>query len=572
MKNKKIALQFIALSLLISSFIACDKDFSNIESDIINSDNATNFDILSLKENHPEFSEVIAYTDVVGPVQTNNGSGINTLGIYDDVYGRTTASFVTQLTTSSFDPDFGGDDFQQIDSVVLRLPYYSLVTDVDDDGNVTYEIDSVIGRDNIRLRIFENEYFIRDFDPTADFDESQTYYSDMTASGSESISPLEGEEMTFVKYNRNTEEFETISNEIEINENGYVLETENEDGEIEITERLSPGIRILLDAEFWQNKIIEREGDAVLSSQNNFSDYFRGLYFKAEPINDDGSFLILNTASQNANITIYYTKSTASTTGDAEDTEQATFVLRFGPNRINFMENDFSNTPVTNGNSNEGDSRLYLKGGPGSVAKIKLFEGENVDDIPEMNNFETFKNLFVETDEEGKFIKSKRLVNEANLVFYVDDETLNSNFEDPNNEPNRIFVYDVDNKTPLFDYSLDVTNSTLPSFSKYNHLGPLQRDEETERGIKYKIKITDHINNLLLRDSTNVDLGLAVSMNVNLEGSFLQPKEKTSGNDELSVPISSILSPRGTILYGSDTESQNEDKRIYLEIYYTEPN
>ena len=61
-------------------------------------------------------------------------------------------------------------------------------------------------------------------------------------------------------------------------------------------------------------------------------------------------------------------------------------------------------------------------------------------------------------------------------------------------------------------------------------------------------------------------------MNVNLEGSFLQPKEKTSGNDELSVPISSILSPRGTILYGSDTESQNEDKRIYLEIYYTEPN
>ena len=160
MRNKKIALQFIALGLLISSFIACDKDFSNIESDIINSDNATNFDILSLKENHPEFSEVIAYTDVVGPVQTNNGSGINTLGIYDDIYGRTTASFVTQLTTSSFDPDFGGDDFQQIDSVVLRLPYYSLVTDVDDDGNVTYEIDSVIGRDNIRLRIFENEYFI----------------------------------------------------------------------------------------------------------------------------------------------------------------------------------------------------------------------------------------------------------------------------------------------------------------------------------------------------------------------------------------------------------------------------
>tara|TARA_Y100000780_G_C13621193_1_gene392606 strand:- start:148 stop:801 length:654 start_codon:yes stop_codon:yes gene_type:complete len=215
---------------------------------------------------------------------------------------------------------------------------------------------------------------------------------------------------------------------------------------------------------------------------------------------------------------------------------------------------------------------LYLKGGPGSVAKIKLFDGENVDDIPEMNNFETFKNLFVETDEGGKFVKSKRLVNEANLVFYVDDETLNSNSEDPNNEPNRIFVYDVDNKTPLFDYSLDVTNSNLPSFSKFNHLGPLQRDETTDRGIKYKIKITDHINNLLINDSTNVELGLAVSLNVNLESNFLQPKQKSAGNNELSVPISSILSPRGTILYGSNTESQNEDKKVYLEIHYTEPN
>merc|ERR1712159_498715 len=108
------------------------------------------------------------------------------------------------------------------------------------------------------------------------------------------------------------------------------------------------------------------------------------------------------------------------------------------------------------------------------------------------------------------------------------------------NEPNRIFVYDVDNKTPLFDYSLDVTNSTLPSFSKYNHLGPLQRDETTERGIKYKVKITDHINNLLINDSTNVELGLAVSLNVNLEGNFLQPKEKNTDNDQLSIPISSI--------------------------------
>lgn len=552
----------------MTSFIACDKDFSTLESDIITSDVATNFDVLRMSETNPEFTDIITYTDVIEPVQTN-GLGLNSIGIYDDVaYGRTTTSFVSQLTTSSFISDFG--EQVKIDSVVLYLPYFSSIEDIDDDENITYEIDSVFGREPFRLSLFESNYFIRDFDPDAEFDEIQPYFSNMSASTSEIISEasLEGVELTFVDYNEDTGEFDPIDNTIEISEEGYVLTAseENEDGEEEVTSRNQfPGIRVLLDTTFWHNKIISKAGDPVLEGQNTFSEYFRGLYFKAEPINDDGSFIILNTAGQTSNITIYYTRLIANSDEEGA-TEQATYTLNFGPNRINFINNEFT-TVINDGDDVNGDARLFLKGGEGSIAKFKLFNGTDLDDDDDsMNTFEAWKSDFVETDSEGNFVRAKRIVNEANLVFYVDQNLVDGD------EPDRLFLYDVDNKQPLDDYFIDISNSGLPSLSKSTHLGPLQRvdDEPDGDGIKYKFTITEHINNLLLRDSTNVELGLAVSLNVNLEDLVTQRQVQTGDNSDFTVPVSSVISPRGTVLHGSNTE--DSAKKVYLEIYYTEPN
>jgi hypothetical protein len=568
MNKNKFTLQLGVLCFLVTSFIACDKDFSTLESDIITSDVATNFDVLRMSETNPEFTDIITYTDVIEPVQTN-GLGLNSIGIYDDVaYGRTTTSFVSQLTTSSFISDFG--EQVKIDSVVLYLPYFSSIEDIDDDENITYEIDSVFGREPFRLSLFESNYFIRDFDPDAEFDEIQPYFSNMSASTSEMISEasLEGVELTFVDYNEDTGEFDPIDNTIEISEEGYVLTAseENEDGEEEVTSRNQfPGIRVLLDTTFWHNKIISKAGDPVLEGQNTFSEYFRGLYFKAEPINDDGSFIILNTAGQTSNITIYYTRLIANSDEEGA-TEQSTYTLNFGPNRINFINNEFT-TVITDGDDVNGDARLFLKGGEGSIAKFKLFNGTDLDDDDDsMNTFEAWKSDFVETDSEGNFVRAKRIVNEANLVFYVDQNLVDGD------EPDRLYLYDVDNKQPLDDYFIDISNSGLPSLSKSTHLGPLQRvdDEPDGDGIKYKFTITEHINNLLLRDSTNVELGLAVSLNVNLEDLVTQRQVQTGDNSDFTVPVSSVISPRGTVLHGSNTE--DSAKKVYLEIYYTEPN
>ncbi|MBU2928003.1 DUF4270 domain-containing protein [Winogradskyella psychrotolerans] len=575
MKKNRIVLQIISFGLIILSFIACDDDYATLESDVINGGIATNFDI------DTDQYDVITYTKALAPVQTNRLQ-LTTLGIYDDIYGRTTSSFVTQLTPTTYNPDFG--DEAKVDSVVVTLPYFSTITGTDDDGNLTYSLDSVISKgedySKIKLSIFENNYFIRDFDPTAGFGEQQAYFSDKTASASETIATtaLEGTELTFVDYDDNTGSIMTVvGNEIDINEKAYSLKDVNEldeNGDKTLLSNQPPAIRIMLDPEFWENKILAKEGDAVLSNLNNFTDYFRGLYFKAEAVDDDGSFMILNTGSaNNANITIYYSKLTASTTDDADERDSSTYVLNLGSNKINFLENDFT-LPLADGDSDAGDSRIYLKGGQGAIAGIKLFEG--YDDEAGMSIYDKFKSDFVNL-EDNKFESSKRLVNEANLVFYVDRDQLDMLNEDPDNEPNRLYLYDAVNKTPLIDYYLDASNSSLPSYSRIRHLGRLERvdDEPSNKGVKYKLRITEHINNLLLRDSTNVELGLAVSLNVNIEDpsvSISQNKVQTVDDLDLTVPVSSILSPRGTILYGNNTPESDESKRVYLEIYYTEPN
>ncbi len=584
MKKKKIALNIFALALIVTSFIACDSDFNNLESDVLNSDVATNFNIkkLSELESNPEFSEVITYSQALGPVQTNNAIGLSTLGLYNDIYGRVTSSFVSQVTLSSYSPTFQGSaDELAIDSVVLTMPYFYGVTDVDEDNNITYNVDSIFPDGDtynpIKLHIYENNYFLRDFDPSAEFNDAQAYFSNKTASTSETISPLEGSELIFIENPSNVNHLSVNQfGNIKINNQGFKLTTttEGDDGE-ENTSTINspPGIRLKLDHDFWQEKIINKEGDAVLSNSNNFLEYFRGLYFKAEAVNDNGSYIILNTNSTSSNITIYYTTTTITQDDNGEDViteEQGSFALYFGGNKVNFFDNNFD-ISIPDSDATVGDERIYLKGGEGSVAKIKLFNGDDLNDGDDQT-FDNWKNFFVKTDADGNFKNIKKLVNEANLVFYVDQDYLNQSAADsPENEPDRLYIYDFKNQVPLTDYYVDASNSSLPYYSKNNHLGPLQResDESTGEGIKYKFRITEHINNLLLKDSTNVELGLAVSLNVNLE-ELVQQKVQTTDGTELTTPISSVLSPRGTVLHGNNTA--DESKRVYLEIYYTEPN
>ena len=558
---KKIfkALKFTSFLLfIILAIVACDQDFNSIESDVVG---LKNFNTGS----YP--IPITSYNKKLDSLRINNLSA-NLLGVYNDpVYGQTKASIITQITPTEFDPSFG--DNPVIDSVILTIPYYNktIADSTDVDGNAVYSIsDSLFGSAPIKLSIFQNNYFLRDFNPNTELEAIQNYYSH----ASDAVNSNDN----FAITETSTINFDDHKGSLIYEDNAFipssdaiVLKKVSKDG-TETTERVAPALRTHLDTAFWTAAIIDKEGSDELRNANNFYNYFRGLYFKTEAINGDGNMLLFNINGTGSNITIYYSYDSSV---DSAEKLQDTYVLNFNGNKLNPFINNYNLVSLENGDKTNGDEKLYLKGSEGSMAVVDIFSG-NVDcDGVAETAIECFKKEYRAVDEKGDYIIKngdfvlKKLINEAILVVY-EDETMNKPSEDYH-KYDRIYAYDANNNIPLIDYNFDPSTNTADAYnSKFIHLGQRIKDEN---GIsKFKIRITQHLNNILIKDSTNTKLGLVISTNVNYvsTSSILNSKDVVTG-----VPASSIITSRGTTIYGSNVNVP-ENKRMSLEIYFTESN
>ena len=543
MKKTLKALKFPSVFLLmLSTFIACDKDFSVIESDVLGIDNA-NFYIDSL------VLPINAYNKKLDTVQINNLPS-NLLGVFNDLeFGKTNASIITQITPASYSEDF--DINPIIDSVVINIPYFSTVTGTNAENTdaADYKIDSLYGNIDatFKLKIYQNNYYLRDYDPSdVDFG-TQKYYSrtENLADPTHNYTSNGNQEIDFDNHLGEllyeNDEFKHSAGYIEL---WNVTETDTT-----ITYN-APALRILFDSNntndadaiaFWQQTIVDKHDDAVLSNANNFKNYFRGLYFKTEAIGDDGSMALMNLFASDANITIYYTK------GEETDRTQDEYVLNFSGNVLNTYNNAF-NVTLEDGDKDNGDETLYLKGLEGSMAVVDLF--------PTDEDVQNFKDQF--RDSEGNQTK---FINEAHLVIY-EDETKVINTEDAYGDVyhkfDRIYAYDIKNNTTTLDYQIDPFEDNDPIVSKIFSLS--QRSTEG----KYKIRITEHLNNIIQNDSTNYKLGLVLSNNVNVTATS---EVLNSTDDVTAIPSMSTITPRGTILHGSN--AIDVDKRLELKVFFT---
>ncbi len=577
MKKIKLTLQRLGLAILvIFSFSSCDQDFASIGSGIIGNSNFNS---------ELQTYSVITYNKPLDAIQSN-GFSSNLLGHHNDpIFGTYTASTVAQVFPSEFNSEFG--DNLVLDSIVLTIPYFSTAMDSEEeDGDTTYELDSVYGSTPINLSIYKSDYFLRNFDPTDEdeFNDPLVYFSDYSLSDGTMI-----DEMASLQGELLYEDDEFIPSPEAI-----VLEELDDEGEVFESATLAPALRVHLNNpnSFWQEQIFDKEGEPELSNANNFSNHFRGIYFKAEAMGVDGNMTLLNLANSNANITIYYktdkpdededgipdfadvdadgdgvlengTDADEDGIADLYDVNQTdgddfnldgiddsfdledflTYVLSFSGQRVNFFENNLISIPE--GDDVNGDEKLFLKGGPGNMAIINLFSGDEDGNSMELDEFKS----------------QNWLINEARLVFYVDQTAM------LDEEPDRIFIYDVENNNVLIDYTLD--QSVGDNFSqKVDHLHPLERvdDDPDGQGIRYKIEITEHINNIFLRDSVNRKLGLLVTSDVqSIERLQIQ------NEDDLLDAITSGagLTPRSTVLIGNNTA--DVEKKVELEIYYSEP-
>lgn len=514
MRIKKLLPKAGAVLFVIIAMASCQEDISSIGSEILGSETPNGI----LDDSH----FVLSYSRKLSPVQTNRLPAYQ-LGVYNDpVYGKSSVSLLSHLTIEVNDPKFGDD--ARVDSVFAYIPYFSRDTSID--SVKTYELDSVFGISPINITISESNYYLRDYDPDTGFQEFQSYYSNQ---GPEFEAFL-GEELARVEDFKPSRE-------------GFVLRKDESD-----EENVAPGLRIALSIDYFQEKIIDKEGSPELRNNTNFRDYLRGLYFKVDSPGDDGSLFIFDASK--AYVAVYYSFLKSD---DSEDRDHKTFKLGFGGINVNTYENaplpQTISSVVDNPDTIVGNENLYLRGGDGIISVVELF-GEDSDNNGVADELELLR-------------AKKWLVNEANLIFYVNQDLMVGG----NTEPERIMIYDLENSNVLVDYQADPTNGLPPLDALSSHFGRLERGSD-QHGKYYKLKITNHISNLINKDSTNVPLGIVVSQNVKnrTTQALLSSQEPSIEN----VPSSTVVSPEGTILYGNNTP--NEEKRLKLQIYYTESN
>ena len=588
-------------------FISCNKEYNTIGTDFLRSDtfdtNVEYVDVAVKQKRIPPFKSIALPIYQLGKIQ-------------DQIFGNRDATFVTQLGLEELNPIFGitsqtkeeeGDDsniliIKENELVVdayLDIPFYNntfdsdgdgvideydvdpfdiysdsdgdgladvlersngtdpLDPDTDDDGildNVdtdtinprqgatVYDIDSLIGNReaSFKVKVQELDYFLSTYDPSNNFE-------------------------TFLKYYSNDQFIENFTGkvlfdgEVEINTEEIVIykeddpDTDDVDESTQVKERLTPRLRIPIDKDYMQSKIIDMEGNIDLSNQDNFNLYFKGLFLSAYDFSDP-LLLILNYADASINIVYEYDRynrndTTDDTSDDTIDREEKTFKLNLTGNQINILKQDPLSPEISKAlNSNSEDlKRVYLRGGEGIMMEIDLFDDGTGGDIL------------------GEIKSNGWLINEANLTMYIDKEAID--MSGGIIEPSRLFLYDIESKAPVVDYFIDQSQGQKPKDQKAVHSGLIEIDED-RKGIKYKIRISEHVKNIIRNDSLNKKLALVVTSDItNAVNTELK------NNDELEyIPISSVINPLGTILYGPNPEPINHDKRFRLELFYTEIN
>lgn len=533
-KLKKTLTGASVVLLILVGFIACDDEFSTVGGEIIENNNfSTNL-----------FDETIL--DVsnrrISPIQTN-GLPVYQLGKnVNSVYGNVMSSLTVQanLVSGNENPTFGeksqavededSDDLEEqeeVTKVYLNIPYFSTSTS-ESDGSVTTTVDSIYGdrTQAFTLTVKEFTYFLRSVDEEGN---QQAYYSDEDLSAHTGVT--------------------LFQDDIVINEDPVeITEMDNETGEEVVVETLSPRIRVELDTQFFQERIIDNEGSIKLSNNNVFraEDLFRGLQIT---IGQDSDLLMM-LDFQNADIVIEYKYWKLETQGndDPDDDDQ---ILQTGSYALSLSTGNIINTftplepfpDVEASNEN-----IYLKGGQGSMAVIDLFGPDN-----DNNGV---------ADQLEEIREENWIINDANLVFHINEDLQGDQID-----PERIYLYNMNDNIPLADYGADQTvSATSAGLSKIIHGGILERNED-EDGIKYKIRITEHISNLIRKDSTNVRLGLVSSSDIRV---ITSGRENTGSSEQEFVPTVSNMNPFGTVLYGS-TAASPADKRLSLEIFYSIP-
>jgi hypothetical protein len=255
---------------------------------------------------------VVAYSAIDDSVETD-GTSVNLVGSqFTETFGRTNASFYSHIRLVNVNPDFGQDTIA--DSIILSLVYSGYY------GNISTS-------QTVKVYRVVEDFFI-----------NSTYYYD-TIIGIDSI-PIG--ELTFVP---------------------------NPTDSVMVDTTLYPAeLRIPLNEKFAD--IIFNTDPANLSSNENFINYFRGIYVEADKVNaaGEGAILSFDLLNERSNVTIYY-----------RDSLQFVFSINANSARIGKFEHNYSlssdqtfKEQIINNDTTFGSEALYVQGLAGIKTIVKF--------------------------------------------------------------------------------------------------------------------------------------------------------------------------------------------------------
>jgi hypothetical protein len=543
------------ISILIFSIVSCETDYENVGGELVDNGvfdtNRETFELLSYTKNLDKSRVDNISTAVLTSLKTPLGVMNN------EDFGFFKSDVIAQLIPPS---GLEWGEAPKLDAVYLEIPYDATSIRETEDTTPKFELNNIYGNKDVeyQIKISRLETYLNRLDPY-DPSKPNSYYSDKV-------------------YDKSTvlyqEEFKPNANDTVLYVERTLLSDSYNFEEIQVNDTIKltddkPFIRFKLDKTFFQDNFMNQDA-SYFENRDEFLNQFKGIVIEANSTTDEGSVMMLDFSL--AKVNLYYTnldekiadeKEPVDLNNDGDyldegesegidlnndgDYTDTGVTIPFRDKKIlsfpligiksNHIERTYLNasgfTQITSPNMVEGEQKLYVQGGAGSVAVIDLFNGVDLDELRAKN----------------------WLINEANLTFNIDNQN-------DNDVPSRLLLYklDTDETNDINENAQILDAITEPDY--FN--GFLQiDDEETENPTKYKVNITDYISEVLRKEDFIMPSKLGLKVYNGLD-------KPITVNDTIVKDYS--WNPQGVVLYGNNFSEADADfaKRLKLEIYYTE--
>ncbi|RSC95167.1 DUF4270 family protein [Tenacibaculum singaporense] len=511
---RKIGVLGISL-LCLAAITSCEKDFSEVGTNVVNNDKFETGEIL--------LDVKITPIDIESVQADNINTNISDywLGVYNNPNAeKIEASIISQIgyVINLNNKDTDTTAFN-LDKVILKIPYQATSKGTTD-GVTSFKLDSILGNPNIatNIQVFQNETYLNTLDPS-DPSKRNKFYSDdeylgdniLSEGGIYELKP-KATDTTFI--------FDRIDRSSSLTSTTTYKDTVRA---INSQKLKVPFLAIPLDITKMKALFWDKFHSEEFASKEAFDDYFRGI--KIVATGNDGSMIPINliSISPTPSIDFLYTKSSI----DGSTVKSATKgVFSFPLSGI--RNSHYKMTPATNPVPT---NNFVIQGTAGSMAKVEILDDTKVQEL-KSNNW---------------------LINDASLTFYI-NQTINS---DANTTPQQLFLYqNKENETG----GISPTQLTDAYVDPSSYGGGLQKTDD-DAPEKYTFRITDYISKLLSgEENTTIDP---------LVLKIYNPTDAPVNNNVLTTSVKSYnWNPRAVTLLNGD-EAANGTKRAVLKISYS---